>query len=523
MSSNDAHKVVVEVQEVDLFREPDSEDDEYEKAQIKSPKFGPAVSEKGIPSSRPPSQEPHGGQKAKLSSNMTSRQSRSTLQRKSPSSDSNPGGQNSKRSSQEAAIESTGVKAAFGNYGTAKRSKRGPTATFSRKPTLRVPRSSQEEQSPRRPTKYALFKALKSESSDDDDDIIANPITKPAPGFKKIEMDFISSPENVRSAKLGFIKHEQVDESSLKGVHSDIPRFFQSGLDGSAGISRRMSPQANKFNIRSLPKNVEAEKKKPVMAFKNYDMEFANVVGDTLDADRERLQPATAIKVEKGLPYHLASCPICTKPVDKNHLNSLGRMSMEQQSRFCQNHQRGTAKEEWRVKGYPEIDWGALNSRVKHHHDFLQSVIMGEDSYFRRILDDKIECGKDRTLLKSTTNLTPGYYGSRGAQLITNNIMREFTRLLKERAVQDRVIMARGPVSFAQTVLVPEVTTLLIMEDMKVNEEKARQILGESAPLGEILHEEALDVVKKWERVEPEDEPDDGDEDIEYSCLAVSD
>jgi hypothetical protein len=94
---------------------------------------------------------------------------------------------------------------------------------------------------------------------------------------------------------------------------------------------------------------------------------------------------------------------------------------------------------------------------------------------------------------------------------MSENIMHEFTALLKKKAVKDRRISSRGPTAFVQAVLVPEVAVLLIMEDMNVEVEEARDILEDSASVGELIHEEIRDVVKK--RVE--DSEDDEDEEFD--------
>jgi hypothetical protein len=47
-----------------------------------------------------------------------------------------------------------------------------------------------------------------------------------------------------------------------------------------------------------------------------------------------------------------------------------------------------------------------------------------------------------------------------------------------------------------QAVLVPELAVQLIMEDLEVYEDTARQILSDSARIGDLVNEEDDDVVK---------------------------
>lgn len=48
----------------------------------------------------------------------------------------------------------------------------------------------------------------------------------------------------------------------------------------------------------------------------------------------------------------------------------------------------------------------------------------------------------------------------------------------------DKVVKAAGAAAYAQAVLVPELTVLLIKEDMNVDSQDARQILRESTDIG---------------------------------------
>ncbi|QSZ33919.1 hypothetical protein DSL72_005493 [Monilinia vaccinii-corymbosi] len=189
-------------------------------------------------------------------------------------------------------------------------------------------------------------------------------------------------------------------------------------------------------------------------------------------------------------------CPMCNEHVAAEDLEAFGEMNTRRQEKFCLSHQRKSARSDWKSKGYPDIDWTTLDSRISNHHAFIKKIIGGASCHSRSILDETIKAGKDRNLMKSTTNLIPGYYGSRGLRLISENIMSKFTPKLKERAPIDRLIAARGPTAFVESVVIPEVTVLLIQEDMKVDEEGAREILKESCEMGDLVNEEIKDVVK---------------------------
>jgi hypothetical protein len=67
-------------------------------------------------------------------------------------------------------------------------------------------------------------------------------------------------------------------------------------------------------------------------------------------------------------------------------------------------------------------------------------------------------------------------------------IMSEFSDTIRKLAGLDRIIAARSASGYIQMVLAPEVATLLVMEDMSVDEAQARAIMQESADLGDLLN-----------------------------------
>jgi hypothetical protein len=67
-------------------------------------------------------------------------------------------------------------------------------------------------------------------------------------------------------------------------------------------------------------------------------------------------------------------------------------------------------------------------------------------------------------------------------------IMSEFASTIRKLAGMDRIIAARSAPGYIQMVLAPEVATLLVMEDMSVDEAQARAIMQDSASLGDLLN-----------------------------------
>ncbi|RYO86079.1 hypothetical protein DL763_006860 [Monosporascus cannonballus] len=194
-----------------------------------------------------------------------------------------------------------------------------------------------------------------------------------------------------------------------------------------------------------------------------------------------------------------ARCPMCHEPVDPELLekhSDRGRMNIRKQAAFCRLHKRRAALDSGTEKGYPKIDWSTIESRFASHERFLREILEGSrPSHYASILRDKVESGKDRTLLKTKDSVTPGYYRPKGLHVMTEYIMRRFSPVLRKRAVEDRLISARSYTAYVQGVLVPELAARLVMEDMDVGEGEARDILRDSIEVGELLHEEAGDVI----------------------------
>ncbi|EFW99595.1 hypothetical protein CMQ_7963 [Grosmannia clavigera kw1407] len=226
---------------------------------------------------------------------------------------------------------------------------------------------------------------------------------------------------------------------------------------------------------------------------------------------------------EETMAFESAVCPLCSAPMDEETLLALlppdkgpGKvttsagsvrlqlMKFDEKMSFCAAHRQRTAKKTWTLRGYPDIDWDRLEGRIRKHGGHVQGVL--EDrvpSHFRRLLQEQRlgggSIGGDaRDPSRGSTTSVPGYYGQRGLRIMSEAIVQRFSVVLRRQAVQDPLIAARGYLQFVQDVLVPELAVRLIMEDMGVGAEGARQILGESVAMGELMHED-VDVVTDGE------------------------
>lgn len=215
------------------------------------------------------------------------------------------------------------------------------------------------------------------------------------------------------------------------------------------------------------------------------------------DADRAEMTPVCDIMPAND-EHDEPVCPMCGEAVEQALLDKFSKnkvMTINQQHRFCNHHKAKTARQTWVDRGYPDINWSRLDERIAEHHKYLEGILNGGASHFSALFGKNVKAGKNKTLLKTDQNLTPGYYGSRGARVMTENLIDHFSSLLRKIAVQDRLVSARGHTAFVQFVLVPELAVRLIMEDMDVPAESARTIMEESQRVGDLLNEEEDDVI----------------------------
>lgn len=73
--------------------------------------------------------------------------------------------------------------------------------------------------------------------------------------------------------------------------------------------------------------------------------------------------------------------------------------------------------------------------------------------------------------------------------------MSKFNSKIRRLAASDKLISSGGVSRYVQAVLVPELAVLLVMDDMKVDEDKAREIIRDSVDIGNLLNEEEDEII----------------------------
>ena len=74
--------------------------------------------------------------------------------------------------------------------------------------------------------------------------------------------------------------------------------------------------------------------------------------------------------------------------------------------------------------------------------------------------------------------------------------MASFAPSIRRLAASDKLILSAGVAGYVQAVLAPEMAVMLVMEDMRVDEDEARMVLQESAAIGNLLNEEEDEVIR---------------------------
>ena len=79
------------------------------------------------------------------------------------------------------------------------------------------------------------------------------------------------------------------------------------------------------------------------------------------------------------------------------------------------------------------------------------------------------------------------------------NITAKFAPRIRRLATSDHIISKGGVPTYIQAVLAPELAVLLVKDDMNVDEDGARAIIGDSVGIGILLNEEMDEAIHEIE------------------------
>ncbi|OJD21662.1 hypothetical protein ACJ73_06999 [Blastomyces percursus] len=156
-----------------------------------------------------------------------------------------------------------------------------------------------------------------------------------------------------------------------------------------------------------------------------------------------------------------AMCPVCNSVVEVEASSAFkaanNRMRVREQLRFCENHQKETARREWSRLRYPIIAWDRLDDRLIQFHPRLHRILndSGYRSRYESVVHKKVQKHGRKVLSRSVLHST-GYYGLRGHGILSEHVVSHFKDAIDSLAGIDSVVSKYGTVVYAQEVLVPE-------------------------------------------------------------------
>ena len=208
--------------------------------------------------------------------------------------------------------------------------------------------------------------------------------------------------------------------------------------------------------------------------------------------------------LQEETPEATDKCPLCEEPVEKSHYFDFWigkKKTVFYQTMFCKDHKRRKANKEYKDKGYPEIDWDDFPSKIRDYHPQLKAVLRNEkpseyrDKHAQRLADKDARAVRKQLNSDAAYESTTGYFGSRGKRAMMEGIASQLGPVIKECVERDPVVAFNGFATFIQSVLVPELTIWMTMDDKGVSEKKAKELVQESGALGEVVNEEVEDTV----------------------------
>src|SRR5262249_39510412 len=115
-----------------------------------------------------------------------------------------------------------------------------------------------------------------------------------------------------------------------------------------------------------MPSSFSQVDREPLEAGKGEEGALSDLDPLSDEPDNEEEQSPADASPEETL------CPWCGQAVDEGLLKKFSkgaRLNIRMQKRFCQKHRKQTALDTWRDRGYPEIEWGTLYSRISEHKE----------------------------------------------------------------------------------------------------------------------------------------------------------
>ncbi|KAL8839103.1 MAG: hypothetical protein Q9176_004605 [Flavoplaca citrina] len=297
----------------------------------------------------------------------------------------------------------------------------------------------------------------------------------------------------------------QKDRSSHGASMPDAP--IVPGLAGLQGFANEVANQAKIKLEFSAPESSATTSSGPTFDFDVGDGNSSSSLSSAPDVEElDAIDYQDEVLKAQRSSSPKSKCPLCKRSVSRlflDEFSSTGFLNLRQQAKFCKAHNIHSAREMWRERGYPSLEWQELQARLPTYGDDLVGVLNNtRTSFYRNVLDEQVKSGK-RTAKQlmmvgadDREGSKMGYYGTKGQRILMDYLMERFASRIRRLAGTDRLVSASGVAGYVQGVLVPELAVMLVKDDMRVDDEQARVILKESTDIGNLLNEEEDEVIK---------------------------
>jgi hypothetical protein len=178
---------------------------------------------------------------------------------------------------------------------------------------------------------------------------------------------------------------------------------------------------------------------------------------------------------------------------------------------YCQSHENASILEDGKVEGFPSsFNFATVKNRVINLLPKVRGVISSpEESEFiaeMRANTSLRNAAAPMTMFNLFEKNQPGYYGPRGAELISEIVMAKMGEDIRNRkSLLKSLKFCGGVMAFITSSVVPEVGVSLIMEDLDVDREEAKRVMKESISYGNVINP-SVDVISTDDEEEEEED-----------------
>lgn len=333
---------------------------------------------------------------------------------------------------------------------------------------------------------------------------IAEPVVTPERKKKPMKLDAVLEP----SAS---------PPSTRRRKHSRLSNPIPPALDHEAPQSSLNIPHLDDDDVNDIASSIDTTRdstfSRPLDAGKSRrgstsSLSSTDSVIEQLVPDKTRMRlmdDATNAIAEQQevIPRTHFKCPICSRVTAYAGLKGvigMAELTFNAQQKLCREHRMRDAKKLSKEMGYPSVDWAEIKSsaRLARQLKNLTKIIQRKkESYYLQCLDDAI---KDAQGQQKQINLYfdvrlldvvhQGYFGPKGAKLFSEIIAQDqvLQKLLSRQIRSDKAIRTAGVGRFVQAVLLPELTTNLLMDEMGIVDAQAgRKAMQDSQEAGVLL------------------------------------